>query len=304
MKVVVSGATGFIGRALVQALAGRGDEIIALTRDPAKAAGLGPSVQALAWQPPQPGAWMDALSGADGVVNLAGEPIVNKPWTRTQKERLIASRVASTRAIVEAIRHAEPRPGVLVNQSAIGYYGSPGATPVTEESPAGDDFPAFITREWEAAARPAEALGVRLVILRTGIVLGAGGGALPPMTMPFRFFAGGTMGNPDQWFSWIHLEDEVGLIVYALTHDEVQGVVNATAPNPVTMDVFSHQIGEALGRPALVPFYGTFMRLALGPERGKAALASQRVLPAAAQSMGYEFRYPESGAALRAILAR
>jgi len=307
MKFVISGATGFIGTALTQALLARGDQVVALSRNTEKARKrLGPRVECLEWQPPALGPWTEALNGADGVVNLAGEPVANKRWTEQQKQRLLASRVDSTRALAEAIRAAAtqgvPGPRVLVNQSAVGYYGSPGDTPVTESSPPGDDFLARLVQEWEAATQPVAELGVRLVILRTGIVLGKGG-ALAPMVLAFRYFVGGTMGEPDQWVSWIHLQDEIELIIRALTDDTMHGVYNATAPNPVTMRELSRQIGQALGRPAWVPFYGKIMRIALGKERGPAVLASQRALPKAAEGAGYRFHHPESGEALQSILS-
>jgi uncharacterized protein (TIGR01777 family) len=311
MKIIVTGATGFIGSALVKALQERGDTVVVVTRSVQKAqATFGPQIDAREWNPPQPGAWMEAFNGADGVVNLAGEPIaashptdvVTKRWTDKQKARIMSSRVDATKAVVEAIRQADPRPHVLVNQSAIGYYGAQGNTSLTESSPAGQGFEAQVVVAWEAAAKPVEELGVRLVLLRTGIVLGASGGALPLMALPFRMFMGGTMGEPGQWFSWIHLEDEIGLILYALSHDSVHGPVNATSPHPVTMEVFSRQIGQALGRPSWVPLIGKAMRIGLG-EQAEAVLASLRVLPEAAQSMGYEFRHPESAEALRSLLA-
>lgn len=304
MKVIVAGGTGFIGRALVRALQLRGDRVVVLTRSAARADGLfPPGVEAVEWHPPRSGPWMEAFNGADAVVNLSGELVVEplKPWTEARRAEIRASRVDSTRAVVEAIKGAEPRPGVLVNQSAIGYYGSQGDIVLTEESPPGSDFLAGVVKDWEAAAAPVEEIGVRLVILRTGIVLGTDGGMLPQLVLPFKFYAGGTMGDPGQWFSWIHLEDEVELIIYALTHDGVRGAVNATAPNPVTMKVFSQEIGAALSRPSWVPFVGLGMRVALG-RRAEAALASQRVLPAAAEAAGYMFRHAQSGEALRSLL--
>jgi uncharacterized protein (TIGR01777 family) len=302
MKIIVTGATGFIGRALVEALLERGDQVVALTRGVEKAQEvLGPNVEALEWHAPQPGPWMDAFNGADGVVNLAGEPVGPRPWTQAQKERILASRVDATRAVVEAIKQANPRPSVLVNGSAIGYYGSQGDTVLTEESPNGSDFLAYVVASWERAAMPVTDLGVRLVLIRTGIVLGRGGGALRQMALPFRFFVGGTMGRRGQWVSWIHMDDEVGLIIYALTHDSLSGPVNATAPTPVTMEVFSRQIGQALDRPSWVPMLGTAIELSLG-ELGRSLLSSQRVLPRVAEASGYRFRHTESGQALRSVL--
>jgi uncharacterized protein (TIGR01777 family) len=303
MKVIVTGATGFIGSALVQELQKRGDRVVALTRDAGKARqALGGRFEAVEWDPPQPGPWMEAVAGADAVVNLAGEPVAIKAWTAAQKERVMSSRVDATRALVEAIGPADSRPGVLINGSAIGYYGSQGDTILTEDSPPAHDFLASVVVEWEAAARPVEDLGVRLVLLRTGIVLGREGGALPPLVLPFRFFMGGTMGERGQWVSWIHIEDEVGIMLFALDHESVRGPVNATAPNPVTMDVFSRQVGRAIGRPSWAPVWGRAMRIALG-ERAQVALASQRVVPRALETAGYHFVHADSGEALRSILA-
>lgn len=307
MKIVISGGTGFIGSALVKALHERGDEVTILTRDARQATRHFPFfVQVQEWRPPQVGAWATALNGADAVVNLAGQPIagtdpmkaVTQRWTPRRKAEILSSRVDATTALVEALRSANPRPHVLINQSAIGYYGSQGDAVLTESSPVGKDFVAHVVQQWEAATKPVEELGVRLVLLRTGIVLGKCGGALPPLVLPFRIFMGGTMGAPGQWVSWIHLDDEIGLILYALDHAEVQGVVNATAPNPVTMEELSQQIGRALGRPSWVPRMDIPLRLALG-EQAEALLSSERVLPTRAQELGYPFRWTDSAEALR-----
>jgi uncharacterized protein (TIGR01777 family) len=305
MKVAITGATGFLGRTLTAELLARGHEVSALTRSAEKGRKkLDSRVQVLEWDLPALGPWADTFRTIDGVVNLAGEPILNHRWTREQKERILSSRVGATRAVVDAIKRAAPRPKVLVNQSAIGYYGSQGDTILTESSPPGNDLPAYVVERWETAAMPVEEAGVRLVILRTAIVLGKSGGALPPMLLPFRMFAGGTLGEPGQWFSWIALDDELELFVRALTSDQMRGVYNASAPNPVTMDVFSRQIGQVLGRPSWVPMYGTLMKIALGSERGRAALTSQRVIPKALEAEGYTFRHTRSDEALRSVLGR
>jgi uncharacterized protein (TIGR01777 family) len=305
MKVIVTGVTGFIGRPLVEALLQRGDQVVTLTRNPGRALSRLPiDVQTLEWRPPELGPWTEAFTRADAVINLAGEPVANKRWTAEQKEEILSSRVDATNAVVEAIGQANPRPSVLLNASAIGYYGPQGTRELTESSPNGEDFLAYVVREWEAAAKKVEAFGVRLVLLRTGIVLGNGGGALPPMVLPFRFFGGGIMGRPDQWVSWIHLDDEIGLILYALDHDTVRGPLNLTAPNPVTMSIFSRQIGRSLNRPTWVPMLHVPMTLVLGRERAQAMMSSQRVLPRAAEALGYRYQHVDSGEALSSLLSR
>lgn len=302
MKVIVIGGTGFIGSALVRALVARGDAVTILTRH-AEAArtALGPEVEALAWSPPQAGPWRQAFHGAGGVVNLAGEPIEAKRWSHAQKDRMWTSRMASTQAVLDAIAAVETPPHVLVNGSAIGYYGSRGSTVLTEDSPPGSDFLARLVQAWEGAARPVEGMGVRLAFVRTGVVLGRGGGALPLFVLPFRLFAGGTVGRPDAWLSWIHLDDEVRAILHALDDERVHGPFNATSPNPVTFDVMSRQIGEILHRPTWVPLMATGIKLGLG-ELGESVLASQRVLPRALEHAGFSFTYTDSAAALRSLL--
>lgn len=303
VKVVVTGATGFIGRALVRALLERGDEVIALTRNPEKARDtLSDRVASLRWVPGEPGEWMMAFNGAGAVVNLAGESVAGGRWTQAKKDRIYRSRVEATRSVVEAIREANPAPAVLVNASAVGYYGPRGDEVLTEESGPGTDFLAQVVEGWEAAANAAHDLGVRVVTIRTGIVLGRGGGALQQMAMPFRLFVGGTMGEPGQWVPWIDLEDEVGLILYAIDTPTLHGPVNATAPSPVTMDVLSRQIGAALHRPTWVPFLGRGLRMGLG-EAGDSITASQRVLPTRAQEAGYTFRHTDSADSIRRALS-
>ncbi len=233
MKIVVTGATGFIGSALVRRLIARGDTVIALTRSAAHArTRLDPSVQAFDWAPPTVGDWSTAIEGADAIVNLAGEPVEAKRWSEAQKDRIRWSRIHATRAIVDAVSAARTPPRVLVNGSAIGFYGDQGSAELTEQSPSGHDFLATVVVAWEEAARPVEARGVRLALARTGVVLGRGGGALPLYVLPFRFFTGGAVGRPDAWISWVHIDDEVGAILHAIDNDRVAGPFNVTAPKP------------------------------------------------------------------------
>jgi uncharacterized protein (TIGR01777 family) len=302
VKVIITGATGFIGGVLVRTLLQRGDSVVALTRNVEGARKkLPPGVEALAWDARSDGPWMEAFDGADGVVNLAGESAFTKPWTAGQKQRIRQSRIDVTNAVVNAIAGADPRPQVLVNGSGMDYYGSQGDTVLTEESPLGHTFLAGVTREWEEAACKAEELGVRVVLLRTTLALGRQGGVLPLLSLPFRFFMGGVVGGR-QWVSWIHIDDEVGLIVYALTHDDIRGPVNAAAPNPVPMSAFLHEIGTTLHRPVWARMPAGLLRTVLG-EQSNLVLGSIRVQPKAAQEAGYHFQYPELGAALREALS-
>lgn len=301
MKVVVTGATGFVGRALVKALRTRGDEVRVLVRNPGEArAQLG--ADAFPWDAGTP-VPADALAGVDAVVHLAGEGIADKRWTDARKKSLKASRVEGTRRVVEALTAASPRPKVFVSGSAIGFYGDVPEGDVTESSPAGKDFLAGLCVAWEAEAQKAEPLGVRVVLLRTGIVLGPGGGALGKMLLPFKLGAGGPMGSGKQWMSWIHLDDEIGLIVHALDNVNVTGPLNAVAPAPVRNRDFARALGRALHRPAIAPAPGFALKLLLGEMAGVALLAGQKVIPAKAEATGYRFRYPALDAALQAAVA-
>jgi uncharacterized protein (TIGR01777 family) len=304
MKLVVAGGTGFIGSALTKSLAQQGHTLVLLTRSAAGA--RVPGAAAIFWQPGAPGTWenvlREALSGADGVINLAGEPIAGKRWSAAQKQKLRASRVNPTRALVDAVGKVQNKPKFLLNASAVGYYGPRGDETVTEADGPGGDFLAGLCREWEVEAMKAEAHGLRVVRLRTGVVLGQGGGALAKMIPPFKFFIGGPLGSGAQWLPWIHLEDEIGLIRFLCEHPAARGAVNATAPNPVTMREFAKALGGALHRPAWAPVPAFALRLLLG-EMAEMLLTGQRALPAEAEKLGYRFRYPELREALKNILS-
>lgn len=301
MQIVVAGATGFIGRSLCAALTDGGHRVIALARDPAKASGKFPAgTQILAWDMKKPGEWQRAVGESEAVVNLAGESIAAQRWTPAFKQRLVSSRIETTRAIVEAIRAAE-RPGIcLVNASAVGYYGDRGDAVVTEQTPPANTFLGQLSVDWEAEARQAEKAGARVVLLRIGIVLGEGGGALEKMVTPFRLFIGGPLGSGRQWFPWIHRDDVVGMIVWALENPQVRGPLNVTAPNPVTMREFARTLGRVLHRPSFAPAPGFALKLLLGEFAGS-LLTGQRAIPEAAQRLGYQWKYPDLEGALRAI---
>ena len=301
MRLVLAGGTGFIGRALRESLTGKGHEVVVLPRQASRENQPGVRTRYAGWNPPNGGPWEKELDGVEGVINLAGEPIVEKRWTEPQKQKIAESRTHATRAIVTAIRKARKKPSFLLNASAVGYYGPHGNEALTEESPPGRDFLAGSCRAWEAEALKAEEAVVRVIRLRIGIVLEQGGGALGKMLPPFRLGLGGPLGSGKQWMSWIHRDDLVGLIHFAIEKKEVRGVLNATVPNPVTMKEFAAALGRTLGRPAIFPVPAFVLKILLGEMAGM-LLTGQRVLPKRALGYGYSFKYPELGPALKEIL--
>ena len=301
MRVLVTGASGLIGSALCDALLARGDAVVGLTRDPAKARPKNPTISWHAWQATTERPPPEALDGVDGVVNLVGEE-VNQRLTEKAKLRIRESRLLSTRNLLQAIESADQRPKVFVGQSAIGYYGDRGAKILDEESQPAEGFMAELPRDWEAAEREAEGIVTRVVILRTGLVLSKDGGLLGPLLLPFKLGVGGPIAGGEQYMSWIHIDDEVGLLLWALDDDDVSGVINATAPTPVTNREFSKALGRALHRPAVFPVPKAAVAALRGRELADAVAGSARVLPRRALDLGYEFRYPEVDGALRAAL--
>jgi len=301
MRVTVTGATGRIGTRLVTELRARGDEVTALSRDPDRAhAALG--VEAVAWDPVRGPAPAEALAGRDGVVHLAGEDVAQR-WSAAAKRRLLESRETGTRHLVAGLERADPRPSVLVSASAIGWYGHRGDEPLGESAPAGDDFLAQVCAAWEREAAAAQALGVRVVRIRTGVVLDKGGGALAKMLPFFRLGAGGPVAGGRQAMSWIHVEDLVAVYLAALGGgDGWTGAVNATAPTPVTNREFAKALGRVLHRPAVAPVPALAVRALYG-EMADIVVHGQRVLPERAQALGFRFRHPELDEALRTALA-
>lgn len=298
MNLVITGASGFIGSELVRRL-GPGHDLRLLTRRRPKQARL-PGTNWILWEPGRPGEWESSIEGADGIINLAGEPIANKRWSSEQKDRIRFSRVNTTRALVRAIAKAKNKPKFLISGSAVGYYGPRGDELLTENSPPGSGFLAEVCREWEDEAKLAQSHGVRVALLRTGIVLGKGKGALAKMVKPFKLFAGGYLGSGRQWMPWIHLEDEVGLIQFLMEREDAAGPFNATAPNPVTMEEFCKALADVLNRPSWAPVPASVLTLLLG-EMAEMLLTGQRALPKAAQDLGYSFRYPTILEALRSL---
>jgi hypothetical protein len=265
------------------------------------AAAAFPDVEVVAYTPLASGDWQGAIDGCDGVVNLAGAPIAESRWTVERKQEILDSRQTGTRKIVEAIATATPQPGVLVNSSAIGYYGTSETAAFDETSAAGTDFLAQVCQAWEAEAQKVKDSGTRLVILRTGIVLG-NGGAIAKMLLPFRLFAGGPLGNGHQWFSWIHREDMVNLILKALTDPSMEGVFNATAPNPVRMTELSQTLGEVINRPSWLPVPGFALEVMLG-DAAQVVLQGQQVLPKRTLEAGFNYQYPQVKQALSEFLS-
>lgn len=307
MKVAITGATGFVGSRLVDRLQEEGDTSLILTRDAAKAKRLFPerkfpNLYIVEYTPTESGTWQQALSSCDAVVNLAGAPIADEHWTPQRRKIIRDSRIVGTEKIVEAISQANPKPQVLVNASAIGYYGTSETATFEENSQPGDDFLASVCTEWESAAETVKNLGVRLVILRFGIVLGRGG-ALGKMLMPFQLFAGGPLGSGRQWFSWIHRDDLVNLIIFSWRQIEIEGTYNATAPHPVRMKEFCQNLGKVLQRPSWLPVPSFALEMLLG-DAAKVVLEGQQVLPKRTLATRFEYQYPTVKPALEEILGK
>jgi len=304
MKIAVTGATGLVGSRLVAQLNQAGHQILVLTRNPSKAQKVFPAsaftnLETVQYTPQESGAWQQSISGCDAVINLAGEPIAER-WSPSQKQAIMESRQLGTRKLVEAIATAEQKPSVLVSGSAIGYYGTSETAAFKESDAAGSDFLAQVCQNWEAEAQKVTEYGVRLVILRIGIVL-ANGGALGKMIGPFKMFAGGPIGSGKQWFSWIHREDLVNLMCQAVEDSSMSGIYNATAPNPVRMGKLCETLGEVMNRPSWLPVPDFVLELLLG-DGAIVVLEGQQVLPKQTQQAGFNYQYPDLKPALADIV--
>ena len=305
MKIAITGATGLVGTRLVEKLNQEGHQILVFTRNPNKAQKVFPAsafsnLEIVQYTPQESGEWQKSVSGCDAVVNLAGEPIAER-WSPQQKKAIMESRQIGTRKLVEAIAMAENKPEVLVSGSAIGYYGTSETTVFKEDSSPGNDFLAQVCQNWEAEAQKVTESGVRLVILRIGIVL-ANGGALGKMLGPFKMFAGGPIGSGKQWFSWIHRDDLVNLIYRGIQDSNMSGVYNATAPHPVRMNTLCQTLGNVMNRPSWLPVPDFVLELLLG-DGAVVVLEGQQVLPENTKGAGFDYQYPELYLALKEIVS-
>ncbi len=302
MRVILTGGTGLIGRPLSQAFVADGHEVIVLSRAPQKAKGMPAGVRLATWDGQSAAGWGALADGADAIINLAGESIASGRWSAERKQRILASRVQAGQAVAEAIAAARVKPGVLIQASAVGYYGPHGDEPVDEETNPGSDFLARVCSEWESSTAGVEhAHGVRRAVIRTGLALSMAGGAFPQMMMPFRFFVGGPLGSGKQYVPWIHIADEVRAIQFLVANENARGAFNLCAPHPVTSKEFGKTLGAVMGKPSVMPAPGFALRLGLG-EMASLLLEGQRQVPRRLLDLGFEFRFPELETALRDIL--
>jgi uncharacterized protein (TIGR01777 family) len=306
-KIVITGGTGLIGRALIKELLADGHEITILSRSPGKYKAQFPaSVHFLAWDAENVAGWAGAVDGADVVINLAAESIggdnfLPDRWTDAKKERILQSRLHTSAAIVKAIEMAQNKPDLLLQASAIGYYGPREDEWVTEETPAGQDFLASVASAWEHATDGVKELGVRQILLRTGLIQTTKGGPLQRMILPFKFFVGGKYGSGQQWYSWIHLDDLIQAIIFLINNENASGPVNLVAPHPVRNKEFAKTLGNVMNRPSLIPVPAFAMRILAG-EAAMLVLEGQRVSSVYLQELGFQFRFPQLKAALQDLI--
>lgn len=303
MQVVIAGGTGLIGRALAAHLVDHNYQVTVLSRQPRPAAALGlpDGVRVERWDGRTAEGWGSLADGAHAIVNLAGESLAAGRWTAERKQRILNSRVNAGRAIVEAVQKAAKKPGVVVQSSAVGYYGPRGDEDVTEDTAAGDDFLARVCVSWEASTASVAEVGVRHVVIRSGLVLSAEGGALPRMALPFRLFMVGRLGSGRQWLPWIHIADEVSAVRFLIEQEKASGPFNLTAPHPLTNEAFSGGLAGAMNRPAWMPVPAFMLRLLLG-EMATTVLTGQQALPRRLLDLGFAFRFPQAEPALRDLL--
>jgi len=307
MRIIITGGTGLIGRALTESLVSEGHEVIILSRVPERATGLPAGARVERWDARTAEGWGHLAEGADAIVNLAGaslagEGFLPSRWTAERKRLIRDSRVNAGRAVVQAVAGVSNRPGVVIQASGAGYYGPHGDEELAEDAAPGNDFLAQIASDdWEPSTAPVEALGVRRAIIRSGPVLSAKGGALPRLMLPFRLFVGGPMGSGRQWFPWIHVADQVAAIRFLIENEVASGPFNLVAPHPLTNAAFSRALGRVMGRPSLVPVPAFALRLAFG-EVASVLLEGQRAVPRRLSELDFTFRFLDADPALRDLL--
>jgi uncharacterized protein (TIGR01777 family) len=304
MRIIITGATGFIGRALSKHLVKAGYEVTTLSRSAKKTSEIfGQEITVAEWDGKTARGWVVQAEGDYAIINLAGENIGAGRWTREKKQSILESRLNAGKALVEAVKLAREKPKVMIQSSAIGYYGSHSEEILDESSPPGKGFLPEVAQSWEASTEEVESSGVRRVIIRTGIVLGKEGGVLPRLLLPFRLFAGGPLGSGNQWFSWIHLEDEIRAIRFLMEKKDLRGVFNLTAPGSLQQKDFCKVLGRVLKRPCWFKVPDFLLRLLMGEMAEELLLSGQRVIPKRLLQAEYRFQYPEAESALREILS-
>ena len=298
MKILLAGGTGFVGKGLLEKLQSENNSIYVISRNPDAHKHLeNKNIEIIPWDD----SLISKMEVADAVINLTGEPVVGKRWTSSQKDLLASSRIDSTRVLVNAISKANKKPQVLINASAVGYYGSPENGKITESYKKGTGFLSDICEQWEKEAQKAKDFGVRVVTLRIGIVLEKNGGALSRMLLPFKLYTGGPLGSGKQWFPWIHRDDAVNAILFSLNNSNIQGPINLTSPEPVSMGEFCNVLGKVMHRPSWAPVPEFALKALLG-EMSSVLLTGQRAIPKKLTDEGYKFSYPKLEDALKAIL--
>jgi uncharacterized protein len=305
MRIIITGGTGLIGQHLSKSFAGDGHEVIILSRNPGEHT-FAQGIRAEKWDGVSATGWGDLADGADVIINLAGESIAGRGfppsrWTSARKERILLSRLNAGKAVVDAIGAAKIKPKVLIQSSAIGYYGNSGDRVLPENAAAGDDFLADVTKQWEDSSAVVASMGVRRVVIRTGVVFSLEGGALPPLLLPFKLFVGGPLGNGEQWVPWIHIKDEIRAIRFLVDHGTASGPFNLTAPDPQKNKALAKTIGQIMKRPSFIPVPAFALKMLLG-EVSALVLDGQRAVPHKLTAAGFTFNYPDVSVALQILL--